>query len=489
VSDKRPSDLHPYELLLADRELSGPNADAGHHPTGEPGTVAYDGPDVAGDPVGQPTRLTGGAADPASRTPMPIAISPSAGIGRDALNFLGPPQAVGELGRFGPYPVLRVLGQGGMGVVFLAEDPRLGRRMALKVMRPALAANAPARQRFLREARAVAAMAHDNVVPVFHAGEEGSLPYLLMPLLQGETLESHLQRAGRLPPDAVARIGGEIAEGLHHAHERGLVHRDVKPGNVWIEQGTGRVKVLDFGLVRVADSADALTRPGALLGTPSFMAPEQIEPARSTEIDHRCDLFALGCVLYLACTGSTPFQGAGVHATFWAVLNHEPPPPCSLRPDVPQALSDLILVLLSKDPRKRPTSAAAVVSALRATVDTASPKPAARRSRRRWWPVLGVLLLAVAATAFWQGGRPAAEGRRSLVVKTSDGCNAVTFRGEWTRVVDPCTERVFELRASEGEIEVKELPNGAHFFTKQFVLRQDGKVVVDVQFETAGGKP
>src|SRR5262249_8541141 len=272
-------------------------------------------------------------------------------LGREGLSFLGPPQAVGELGRFGPYRVLRELGRGGMGVVFLAEDPRLGRRVALKVMRPALAATPLARQRFLREARAAAGLTHDNIVSVFQAGEEGGLPYLLMPVLHGETLEARLSREERLPPAVVARLGREVADGLQQAHARGLIHRDVKPGNVWIEEGTGRVKVLDFGLVQVADEAGALTRPGALLGTPSYMAPEQIEPPAAAPVAPRCDLFALGCVLSRACTGKAPFQAPGVSATFWAVLNHEPLPPRALNPDVPPALSDLIVRLLAKDPQ------------------------------------------------------------------------------------------------------------------------------------------
>jgi serine/threonine protein kinase len=384
------------------------------------------------------------------------------------------------LGRFGPYPVLCELGRGGMGVVFLAEDPRLGRRVALKVMRPALAANPTARQRFLREARAVAGLAHDNVVSVLHAGEEGGLPYLLMPVLSGETLEARLDREGRLPAGEVARLGREVAEGLQHAHQRGLVHRDVKPGNVWLEACTGRAKLLDFGLVRVADDA-ALTRQGALLGTPSYMAPEQIEPGTAAAVDHRCDLFALGCVLYQCCTGTTPFRGSGVNATFWAVLNHDPPPPRALNPEVPEALSGLVVRLLAKDPRRRPASAADVAAALR----SAAAAPAGAAPRRRWrrWLAAGVLLPLLAVPFAPRPGRPP-PGRGALVIESGDG-TAVTFRGGCSRVVDPCAKREFELRACGDEIEVKELPDGVPFFTKQFVLRRGGKVVVDVRFEAA----
>jgi serine/threonine protein kinase len=425
-----------------------------------------------------------------SDTPLPGALHLPAGPGREGLTFLGPPERLGELGRFGPYPVLGELGHGGMGNVFLAEDPRLGRRVALKVMRPSLAANPVARQRFLREARAVAGLAHDNVVAVFHAGEEGGLPYLLMPVLRGETLEARLRREGRLPPDAVARLAREVAEGLRHAHEHGLVHRDVKPGNVWVEAGTGRAKLLDFGLVRVAEEPGALTRPGALLGTPSYMAPEQIEPASAAAVDHRCDLFALGCVLYQSCTGRVPFQGEGIGATFRAVLNHEPRPPRSLNAEVPEALSDLIVRLLAKDPRLRPASAAAVLDALGVGVAAApATKPAPPRRPRPWWPVALVPLLSLLALpALWTGASPQPE-RGTLIIESGDGGAPVTFRGEWTRVLDPCTNREFELRACEAEIQVKELPDGVPFFTRQFVLRQGGKAIVDVRFEPAKRRP
>ncbi len=478
----------PYELLTG-----RPSPESGDEPDREeaPGTVSYNGP--AEGPRDGPTRLTGGQAPWVPGTPLPNVARPSALLGREGLSFLGPPQAVGELGRFGPYPVLGELGRGGMGVVFLAEDPRLGRRVALKVMRPSLAANPAARRRFLREARAVAALTHDNVVPVFHAGEEDGLPYLLMPVLHGETLETRLQREGRLPPAAVLRLGTEVAEGLYHAHQHGLVHRDVKPGNVWVEAGTGRVKVLDFGLVRAADEAGALTNQGALLGTPSYMAPEQIEPAAAVPVDHRCDLFALGCILYRACTGTPPFHGAGVSATLWAVLNHRPPPPRSLAPDVPEALSDLVVQLLSKDPGRRPASAAAVAAALR----QAGAEPAAKpdRPRRRRWLALAALPLLSLPLLAWPVFRAAPPAptappeRGKLLIESGEGGAAVTFRGEYTRLVDPCTQREFELRAGASEIEVKELPNGQPFFTKQFVLRQGGRAVVDVRFEAAKGRP
>jgi hypothetical protein len=181
-------------------------------------------------------RLKGLAAAPAAETGLDVGVTPPAQEpAAEAYSFLGPRQGPDELGRLGPYRVLQVLGAGGMGVVFLAEDPQLQRRVALKAMKPALAADPSASERFLREARALAAVKHDHVVTIYRVGEEGGVPFLAMELLEGETLEARLKREGRLPLSEVLRIGREMAAGLAAAHERGLIHRDVKPGNVWLE--------------------------------------------------------------------------------------------------------------------------------------------------------------------------------------------------------------------------------------------------------------
>src|SRR5262245_43613742 len=194
--------------------------------------------------------------------------------------------------RLGPYKLLKQLGHGGMGVVFLAEDTQLGRRAAVKVMRPEMAAYDPrAYERFLREARAAAAVRHDHVVTVYQVGEQNGVPYLAMELLRGITLSAYLGQ--RLTPTiaAAARLGREVAEGLAAAHARGLVHRDIKPGNIWLEAPNGRVKLLDFGLARPAGpdvpGPDRLTGSGLVVGTPGYMSPEQ---ARGEPLDERTDL-------------------------------------------------------------------------------------------------------------------------------------------------------------------------------------------------------
>jgi WD40 repeat protein/serine/threonine protein kinase len=308
--------------------------------------------------------------------------------------FLAPAQAPDEIGRLGPYRVLAVLGSGGMGVVFEAEDPQLGRRVALKAMLPARAASPSARERFSREARSAAGLKHPHVVTIFDVGEDRGVPFLAMELLEGESLDARLGREGRLPVPEVLRIGREVAAGLAAAHDKGLIHRDIKPANLWLEgqlavgqtflpAGTvgqtflsagamadsnvcprmgGHVKILDFGLARALGEATRLSQPGTVLGTPGYLAPEQ---AGDGEVDFRCDLFSLGCVLYRMGTGRRPFQGKDVLSTLRAVATQQPPPPRELNPDIPEGLNDLILSLLSKDPAGRPASAAAVVESLR----------------------------------------------------------------------------------------------------------------------------
>jgi serine/threonine protein kinase len=276
-------------------------------------------------------------------------------------DFLAPPEVKGELGRLGGYRVLKVLGTGGMGVVFLAEDTRLKRLVALKAMLPALAASAGNRERFLREARSAAAIEHDHIVAIYQVDEDRGVPFLTMPLLRGESLEERLKRERRLPIPDVLRIARETAEGLAAAHARNMIHRDIKPANIWLEGDKGRVKILDFGLARSVRGESQLTQQGAIIGTPAYMAPEQ---AGGKPADNRCDLFSLGCVLYRMATGTLPFKGADAVSTLVAVATETPTVPRKLNPAVPPRLSKLIMELLAKDPNGRPPSALSVVDLL-----------------------------------------------------------------------------------------------------------------------------
>jgi WD40 repeat protein len=344
--------------------------------------------------------------------------------------LLAPPQEAGEIGRLGPYRVLKVLGAGGMGVVLQAEDPHLQRAVALKVMLPSVATNPESRERFLREARAAAAIEHDHIVAIYHVGEDRGVPFLVMPLLKGESLDERLRREVRLPVREVVRIGREVARGLAAAHERGLVHRDIKPGNIWLEGSRGRVKILDFGLARSTGGSDvALTQQGAIVGTPAYMAPEQ---ASGKGLDARGDLFSLGCVLYHVATGKPPFRGSDMISTLMAVATHDPVPPGTVVAEVPAALSDLILRLLAKEPSARPPSARAVIEALRA-IDRGGDEPAGRRRGLGWVIaagaavlVVGVLLAAVAIHLVRRQPSPEAPGAAS----NDAGTQTTTVRKE-----------------------------------------------------------
>ncbi len=319
---------------------------------------------------------------------------PTAESRRELYDFLAPPQQQDEIGRLGPFRVLQVLGAGGMGVVFKAEDPRLKRLVALKAMLPRLAASETARKRFVREAKAAAAVDHVHVVPIFQVGEDRGIPFLAMQLLEGESLADRLRREPALTVVEMLRIGRETALGLAAAHQHGLIHRNVKPANLWLEAGNGerfRVKILDFGLARAAADNAHLTQSGAFVGTPSYMAPEQ---AGGEQIDHRADLFSLGCVLYRLATGSPPFKGKDAIATLVAIAAHNPKPPAEVAAQVPPELSDLVMQLLAKKPAERPETAQAVAETLAEIEETVTARSRWGPMRRLAWSKPGWLLAA-----------------------------------------------------------------------------------------------
>lgn len=260
---------------------------------------------------------------------------------RNFYDFLAPPEKPDELGRLGPYRVLQVLGKGGMGVVFRAEDPHLERMVALKAMLPSMAGSPSSRERFFREAKAAAALKHPHIVSIHQVGFDRGAPFLAMEYLEGEPLDDRLKREPRLPVPEILRIGREIAKGLAAAHEKGLIHRDIKPANLWLEGKAGHVKILDFGLARAMGDTTHLTQSGAIIGTPAYMAPEQ---ASGKPLDHRCDLFSLGCVLYRMSTGERPFKGEDAMSIISALALENPPPPDSLNSEVPAELSDLVML-------------------------------------------------------------------------------------------------------------------------------------------------
>lgn len=273
------------------------------------------------------------------------------------LDFLAPPQVDGELGRLGDYRVLEVLGMGGMGVVLKAEDIRLKRVVALKTMKPSIASSRDAKSRFMREAQATAALEHDHIVPIYQVGEDRGVPFIAMQFLKGESLAKRLERVKKMSTGEVVRLGKEIALGLACAHEAGMVHRDIKPDNVWLDEKTDRAKILDFGLVSAASEDEGLTQFGTVLGTPKYMAPEQ---ALAQPVDHRADLFSLGSVLYHVATGESPFAANNFTSTLIAVANQQPKSLQAAAPELHVDAANLISQLLEKNPSKRPQTASDV---------------------------------------------------------------------------------------------------------------------------------
>ncbi len=280
--------------------------------------------------------------------------------------FLNPARQADEIGRIGEYRVLRVLGSGGMGVVFEAEDTTLRRLVAIKVLRSELAVDAENRERFLRESRAAAGLRSEHVVTIYHVGVTQNVPYLVMEFLHGFTLQERLHRQAPLQPAAALTIARQVALGLEAAHAFGFIHRDIKPANLWLEtDGHGgpfkRVRILDFGLARRSQGEPSLTNTGFIVGTPNYMAPEQ---ASGFELDPRADLFSLGAVIYTMLTGELPFPGKSAMAVMMALASTEPTPIAVKNPKVPLTASALVSKLLSKNPAARPQSAHEVVLAL-----------------------------------------------------------------------------------------------------------------------------
>ena len=315
--------------------------------------------------------------------------------------------------RLGPYEIVAPLGAGGMGEVYRARDTRLGREVAVKVLSGRLAASADARQRFEREARAISQLAHPHICALYDVGREAENEYLVMELLEGETLSDRLAKGG-LPLEQTLKFGGEIADALDKAHRRGIVHRDLKPGNVMLTK-TG-VKLLDFGLAKAVAPESApgsltglptqqgLTQEGTILGTFQYMAPEQLE---GKEVDPRTDIFALGAVLYEMATGKKAFAGTSQASLISAIMKEEPAPISTLEPAAPAALDRVVRTCLAKDPEERWQSAADVRREL-AWIggDSRGAAPVAAPSRPRGSPLPWVLTAAAALFAIYFAAVP-----------------------------------------------------------------------------------
>jgi tRNA A-37 threonylcarbamoyl transferase component Bud32 len=376
------------------------------------------------------------------------------------------PVALGPEGR---YRLVRRIAAGGMGEVWEADDTVLGRRVALKVLVEELAADDRATRRFVREARATARLAHPNVARVYDFGRDGGAPFLVMELLEGDTLAGRLA-AGPLPPGEAARVAAAVGDALDAGHQRGIVHRDVKPANVMLTAG-GDVKVMDFGIAAAADETHSTTGSG-MYATVAYVSPERVagEPATPAS-----DVYSLGAVLYELLCGRPPFSASTPALVARAHLHDRPVPVRQLAPWVPRRLAEAAEAALAKDPAQRPSSAAAFAARIRAaanlpaqaqaqapgpepgpeptralpageaapapapTVEVDAARPVWRQHRRRFLVLPAVLLVALLALAGVRelgGRRQAAGGGPPGTAAAAAGTVTVTLRATapvWTR--------------------------------------------------------
>lgn len=329
-------------------------------------------------------------------------------VNTDFLETALHPELMGRLGR---YDVESLIGVGGFGIVFKAHDTELRRVVALKVLAPHLMSSVAAQKRFAREAQTAAAIVHEHVIPIYDVVSNPKHCYLVMQYIAGQSLQDRVDSSGPLPVEDVLRIASQIAAGLDAAHQQGVVHRDVKPANILLEESVDRVLISDFGLARTADDAN-LTRSGVITGTPHYMSPEQ---ASGAVVDDRSDLFSLGSVMYFMCTGRPPFRAPQIVAVLNRICNHAHRPISQIQPQIPAPVSDLIDRLLSKDPAKRFKSAASAKAAIGQLLsDYQSGKLAAdvreaETYRRRKSQIKSVaqtsLVVAASALVFWGGAK------------------------------------------------------------------------------------
>lgn len=428
------------------------------------------------------------------------------------LSFLQPSDKPGSLGRLGHHEIEQIIGRGGCGIVLKAFDERLHRVVAIKVMAPELAATSPARKRFLREARAAASICHENVVSI-HAVEELPIPFLVMEYVAGQTLQERINQTGPLDPREVVSIGYQIASGLAAAHAMGLIHRDIKPGNILLEKDRDRVKITDFGLARASDDA-SLTQSGMIAGTPLYMSPEQ---AQGAAIDHRSDLFSLGSVLYVMCSGRPPFRAATILAVLKRVAEEQPRPIHEIIPEVPVWLAAITAKLHAKQPESRFSTAQEIANVLASCqsqlqqsgrvvppdsvlsvvappehaerAHSSVPQPQQKVYRQRRWVAVAasLVLLTVLATEATGVTRVSTTIIRlfspdgTLVVEVDDPGVSVSIDGEGIVITGAGAK---EILLKPGQYQVLASKNGKLVRQELVNVTRDGRQVVRVSQES-----
>jgi tRNA A-37 threonylcarbamoyl transferase component Bud32 len=416
--------------------------------------------------------------------PERATLSPSASTGSAAS---APGDAVPEdLARHERYQIKRLLGQGGMGSVYAAEHRVMQRTVALKVINRAYTANAAAVERFRREVRAAARLAHPNIVHAYDAENAGETHFLVMEYVEGVSLGRLVKERGPLPVAEACEYIRQAALGLQHAYERGMVHRDVKPDNL-IRCADGRVKVLDFGLAALtAERGSALTDLNAIMGTPEYMAPEQAEDARTADI--QADIYSLGCTLYHLLTGSVPYPAA---TPLLKILAHRDQPLPSVRqarPDVPPELARVVTCMMAKRPKDRYPTPGEVAAALEPFTN-----PEAKRPRKRRPLLVAFALAALCGALVLAGGVvyriQTDKGELVITTETDDVEVVIKQGGKEVRVLDTKTAKQITLALRSGvyELELKGAPEGLKLNITQATLTRGETVLARIERVAAAG--
>ena len=428
---------------------------------------------------------------------------------------LSPPVDPNDLGSLGRYRVVEFIAGGGMGLVFRAVDSELNRTVCIKVLHPRHEFNDEARMRFERETRDVARLGSERIVSVLDVGPDSHVvdgkvdetasrfPYFVMPFLEGQSLRQALLETPRMESKRALQITRQIAEGLAYAHYRGILHRDIKPDNIWLTP-SGEIKILDFGLAVSSEDSHPLTKSGTVIGTPSYMSPEQV---KGHEVDHRSDLFSVGVLLAEMLTGESPFQKSNLFSTLMSVAG-DPFQPETIDPDkkIPSPIMSLVESLLEKDPKQRLSSAEALVAKVNACLAELEvqawvpaldhmDRPTRNHSRFGWIAIsfLGLAMLGLAAFfayALWKSN-----DFGNLVIKTSDPDVEVAVTGKKLEVYDPRTEKRFTIRLGETR-----LPSGAYvidpphrsagiiFSSDLVVIKRGKKTIVTIAYSDPASK-
>jgi hypothetical protein len=403
-----------------------------------------------------------------------------------------PPRPAPLPSAIGRFRIIKRLGAGGMGTVYLAHDPQLDREVALKVPRldPSSEEGELARQRFLREARAAAAVRHPHVCPIHDVGEHEGQPYVVMDFVAGSSLAERLRKQGRLDDRAAAELVRQAAEALQAVHDHGLIHRDLKPANILLD-GDGKAVLTDFGLARPENDADGLTGSGVILGTPAYMAPEQADPERGPT-DVRSDVYSLGVVLYQLLTGKVPFEGSPL-SVIRRIADKLASPPSVHRTDLDAGLEAIVRKAMAREPAQRYQRAAEMAADLAKWL--AAPTGTPRRPRRRWplWTAGAAAVLLVAGLAvfaasgevrqwFGVGVTRVETAHGVLEIRTDDPDVQIVVKrnGQRILIIDPKENRTVEILT--GDIELELIDNGRPLAlkTNHFTLTRDERKIVEV---------